>query len=103
MAPLDAALPLAKRGDAAAVVGENLDLDVPRPLEVFLDVHAAVAERLQGLAPGSLERALHVGVIGDQAHSLAAAPRDRLQHDGIAEALGLASRLDREGAFQAAR
>jgi len=46
VAPLDAALPLAERGDTAAVIGQNLDLDVPRPLEILLDVQGAVAERV---------------------------------------------------------
>src|SRR6266849_3975730 len=95
MAPLDAALPLAERGDAAAVVGQNLDLDVPRPLEVLLDVDAALPESLLRLAPGGLECTLDFRVTGDETHSLAAAPRDGLQHHGIAEALGLASRLGR--------
>jgi len=56
------------------VVGENLDLDVARPLEVFLDVDAAIRERLLGLPPSGLERPLDLGITGDQAHSLAAPP-----------------------------
>src|SRR5438270_8861898 len=93
MAPLDAALALAERHNAAAVVRENLDLDVPRPLEVFLDVHVAIAEGLVGLAPGGLERPFDLGVIADQTHSLAASPGHGLQHQGIAEALRLTPRL----------
>src|SRR5581483_12061335 len=36
VAPLDRAVALAERGDVAVPVGEDLDLDVPRPLEVAL-------------------------------------------------------------------
>src|SRR5207247_2874588 len=95
MAPLDAALPLAERGDTAAVIGQNLDLDVPRPLEVLLDVEGAVAERLLRLPPCGLERTLDLCIIGDQPHPLATASGGRLQHDRIAETLGLLARLDR--------
>src|SRR6267143_3346839 len=95
MAPLDAALALAERRDPAAVVRENLDLDVPRPVEVFLDVHAAVAESLLRLAPGGLEGAFDLRLIGDEAHSLPTSPGDRLQHHRKAEALRLAPRLGR--------
>jgi len=31
------------------LVGDDLDLDVPRPLDIALDVHVAVAESSQGL------------------------------------------------------
>src|SRR6267378_5448427 len=90
MAPLDAALPLAERDDTAAIVRQNLDLDVPRPLEILLDVDAAVPKRLLRLAPGCLERALDLCLIGNETHSLAAPAGDGLQHHRKAEALGLA-------------
>src|SRR5204862_4306899 len=38
MAALNAALALAQRDHPAPMVGENLDLDVPRALEILLDV-----------------------------------------------------------------
>src|SRR5712671_6921401 len=93
MAPLDAAFPLAERGDATAVVRQNLDLDVPRSLEVLLDVDAAVAERLLRLATRRLERAFDFPVTRDVTHPFASAPRDRFQHHRIAEALRLAPRF----------
>src|SRR6185437_8880044 len=95
MAPLDTALPLPERGDPTPVVSENLDLDVARPLEVFLDVDAAIPERLLGLPPRGLERPLDLGVTADQAHSLPAAPRRRLEHDGITKSLRFFAGLDR--------
>src|SRR5439155_18000304 len=93
MAPLDATLALAERDDAAAVVGQNLDLDVPGPLEILLDVHAAVAERLLRLPPGCLERAFELGLIGDEAHALAAPAGHGLQQDGEPQSLRLAPPL----------
>ena len=47
---LDRALALAEVHDGAVLVGEDLDLDVARPLEVALEEDAAVAERRQRLA-----------------------------------------------------
>ena len=45
MAPLDRALALAERDDLALPVGQQLDLDVPRPLDVALAEDGVVAER----------------------------------------------------------
>ena len=52
MAALHRALALAEREHRAVRVGEQLDLDVPRPLEVALEVDAVVAEPGLRLAPG---------------------------------------------------
>ena len=45
MTPLDGAFALEQVHDVAVIVGEHLDLDVPRPLDEALDVQRAVAER----------------------------------------------------------
>ena len=50
VAPLDRALALAQMDDVAVVVAEDLDLDVARRLDVFLEVDVADAERRFGLA-----------------------------------------------------
>ena len=47
--PLDGALALEEVDDVAVVVGEDLDLDVPRPRERLLEVDALVAEGAPGL------------------------------------------------------
>ena len=39
----------------ALVIGQHLDLDVARPLDELLQVHTAIAERLQRLRRGGLE------------------------------------------------
>ena len=56
MAALDRALALEQVDDVAVVVGEDLDLDVARPLDQPLDVQRAVAERGRRLAPRRLDR-----------------------------------------------
>ena len=61
MAALHRALALAERDDGAVRVGEQLDLDVARPLEVALEENAVVAERRLRLARGRLERVVELG------------------------------------------
>src|SRR5437867_3309137 len=95
MAPLDAALPLAERRHPAAVVRENLDLDVTRPLEVLLDVQAAIAEGFLRLASGGGESALDLRVVADEAHALAAPARDRFQEHRIPEPFGFTPGVER--------
>ncbi len=48
MAPLDRALALAKVNTFAVLVRQYLDLDVPWPLDVSLDVNAAVVKGRRG-------------------------------------------------------
>ena len=49
---LQAAVALAEMDDVAVVVGQDLQLDVARPVEVFLEVDRVVAERGAGLGAG---------------------------------------------------
>src|SRR5438094_503155 len=58
MTALDRAVTLAEMDDVAVPVGEHLHLDVPRILEVALDVDGRVGEVRLALAPRRLERAL---------------------------------------------
>ena len=81
VAALQRALALTEVEDMAVGVGEHLDLDVARPLQVALGKHAAVAEGGVGLAPGGRQRALELGLLADDPHPLAAATRERLDHD----------------------
>ena len=60
VAPLDRAVALAEVDHVAVRVGEHLHLDVPRILEVALDVDAAVGEVLLALALGRLEGTLRL-------------------------------------------
>ena len=56
MAALDRAVALAERDDRARGVGEQLDLDVARPLDVALAEHAIVPERGRRLPLRGCER-----------------------------------------------
>ena len=44
MPPLDRAFAFAEMNAVAVLVGQHLDLDVPRPLDITLDVNRAVLE-----------------------------------------------------------
>ena len=82
MPALDRALALEQVHDVAVVVGEDLDLDVARPLDQPLDVERAVAERRRRLAPRRLDRFRRVAPVRrHDAHALAAAAGRRLDQD----------------------
>ena len=78
VAPLHRALALAEREHPSMRVGEQLDLDVPRALEVALEVDAVVAEAGLRLALRRLERRSELLGGANDAHAAAAAARGRL-------------------------
>ena len=85
MAPLDRALAFHKRQDGPVDVAEQLHLDVPRVHQAALEVDGCIAERRLRLAAGGAQRARQVRLLGDEAHALAAAAGDGLEHHGIAD------------------
>src|SRR5207247_11368167 len=85
MTALDRAVTLPEMDDVAVPVGEHLHLDVPRILEVALDVDGRVGEVRLALAPRRLERALGLLRAAHDLHPLAAATRRRLDRDRPAE------------------
>ena len=89
VAALDRAVALAEVDHVALRVGEHLDLDVARVLEVALDVDAVVGEELLAFAGGALEGLLEVVRRHRDAEALAAAAARRLAGDRIAGLLGL--------------
>ena len=89
VAALNRAFALAQMDDAAVPVGQNLDLDVPRPVDVLLGEDAAVAESRLRLACRRLESRLQLLGRTDDPHSPPAAPRRGLDHERVAELLGL--------------
>ena len=101
VATLDRAVALAEVDDVAVRVGEHLHLDVPRVLEVPLDVDRRVGEVRLPLAPGRRERRLRLVGRGDHLHPLAAAAGRRLHEQRVAELLperdDLLCRVDRIG------
>ena len=78
--PLHRAVALAERDDRAVRVREQLDLDMPRPLDQPLEVDAIVAERGSRLAPRGLERRVELAGRADDPHASAAAAGSGL-HD----------------------
>ena len=88
VAPLHRAIALPDGEAAAVLVAEDLDLDVPRPLEVLLHVDVVVAEAGSRLATGRLDRRADLLARADDAHAAAAAAGSRLDHDGIAVLVG---------------
>ena len=76
--------------DAVALrVGEDLDLDVPRPRHVALDQHMVVAEAGLGLALARRQRGGEVVGLVDPPHALAAAAGAGLDQHRVADARGL--------------
>src|SRR6266498_65431 len=90
---LDGALALAERDDVSMLVAEQLDLDVPRPLDVALCEHAVVAERRLRLATRGLERIRQLVGRAHDAHPAPAAAGGGLEQEREAELVRLA-RLD---------
>ena len=82
---LDRALALAEMHDVAVLVGEHLHLDVPRVLDVALEIYPSVAERRLRLARRRVDRALELIEVANDAHALAAATRYRLQEQRQSE------------------
>ncbi len=87
MPPLDRALALAEVHHVAVMIAEDLELDVARRLEIFLDVDVADAERGFRFALRRLERMRQLARVLDDAHAAAAAAGDRLDDDRIADLL----------------
>ena len=85
VAALDRALALAEVEHRAVAVGQHLDLDVARRLDVALEEHPVVAERRARLALRPHEAFAQVALVERDAHALAAAAGRRLDHHGIAD------------------
>src|SRR5690606_41362406 len=69
----------------AVVVGQYLDFDVPRPLDVFLDVHTWIAKRRLGLRTGLAECRFQGEVVRGDPHALAATARRGFDEHGEAD------------------
>ena len=85
MAALDRALALAEVHDRAVRVGEDLELDVPRPAQVAFEQHGVVAERASASRRAACERVVESRELVDDAHAAAAAAGTRLDDQRRAE------------------
>ncbi len=94
MAALDRAVALAERRDVAVLVGEELDLDVARPVEIALAEDRVVAERRRCLAARRRERFVELLGCAYDAHPAPAAARGRLDEQREADLLRRPARQD---------
>src|SRR3954471_8026981 len=72
MATLDGALALPERDDVTMFVGQNLELDMPGPLDELLHIHIAVPESGRGFAGRAVEQVGKLFFIADHAHTASA-------------------------------
>ena len=85
VAALDGALALAEGDDVAVLIGQHLELDVPRALDELLHVEVAVAEGVRGLGLRRLVERGQLLLAADDAHAASAAACRSLQDDGKAD------------------
>ena len=74
----------------AVRIAEDLDLDVPRLLDVAFEQHAITAEGVARLALAAFEVRQEFGAGAHDAHALAAAAMRGLDHQRIADRVGFA-------------
>ena len=94
MATLDRAVALAERDDGARGVGEELDLDVARPLDVALAEHAIVPEGGRRLPLRGRERLFELPGSTDDSHPATPAARGGLDDERVADLIRLSVRHD---------
>src|SRR3954447_5714856 len=95
MPPLDRALALTERDNAALRIAQQLDLDVPRPLDVTLRKDAVIAERRLRLATRGLERVRQLLPRAHDAHAAPTTPGRRLEEQWEPQLFRLACGDDR--------
>ena len=81
MSTLDRAIPLAEVDHVAVIVGENLHLDVPRIVEIPLDIHGRVGEICLPFPPRRLVRTLDLFDRVSDPEPFSAATRRGLDRD----------------------
>src|SRR6478735_9220239 len=88
MPPLQGAVAIPTVDHATLLVGQDLDFDVPWPVDEPLDVDAGVLECRIRLVAGRLQGGGQVALVPTDPHPLAAAPGGRLDEYGIADLAG---------------
>ena len=88
VAALDGAIAFAQMDDVALVVAEDLEFDVMRVLDEFLDVNPRIAKRLFRFGARRVIAFDQRNVVVRHAHAASAAAGDGFDHDRIADALG---------------
>jgi hypothetical protein len=90
---LQRTVPLADMHDLAVMVGEDLQLDMARLVEVFFEVHGVVAEGGPGFGARFRPRGLKLPGIAGNLHAAPAAAGRRLDQDGVFDRLRDLARL----------
>src|SRR5205085_11918343 len=72
---LQGAVALAEVDDAAPAIAENLDFDVPRPLEMAFEIDLAAAEKRRRLVLRNRQKAGELGGVPGHLHTAPAAAR----------------------------
>ena len=93
MPPLNRALALKQRSHVAMLIGQHLELDVPRLLDELLHVQFAVSERVRRLGKRRMEQVRQLLGVAHDAHAASAAAGLGLQNYRIADFLGPLLRL----------
>src|ERR1700678_35132 len=82
MPPLHRTLAFSQIHHVSVLIAQDLNLNVPTLLQIFFEIHSAVAKRVlsfgRSIAPGGIE----VAFLRDHAHAFAAPARDSFQHNG---------------------
>jgi hypothetical protein len=88
MAALNGAIALAQVDDIAMLVRQNLELDVMRALDIFLNEYGAVSESGEGLAGGHFHIFAQLGIRPDDAESAPSTTGAGFDHDRVAGFFG---------------
>ncbi len=90
--PLHRTFALAEVNDVPMCVGEDLHLDMPGPVEIFLDVNALIAKGVERFGSCIAPRRGEFMGASHHAHALAAASRNGFQQYGVPDLIGNAAR-----------
>ena len=82
---LERAVTLAEVNDRAVLIGEQLDLDVPRPLHEPFDVQPTVSEPGLGFRRSGIEPLLELTFVAHEHHPTPASPCGRLEQYGVTD------------------
>src|SRR5215472_818694 len=85
MRTLQRAIALAEMSGAAPAVAQDLDLDVPGPIEVTFEVDLAAAEEQSRLVLCDRQQGSQFCDIARYPHATTAAPRSGLDQDRVAD------------------
>jgi hypothetical protein len=88
MAALHGAIALAQMNDVALTIGQDLEFDMPRPLQEFLHVDLVVAEGRERLGLGDIDGIEQRGFGVHDAHAASAATAGGLDDHGVADIAG---------------